>query len=74
MGFVQGTARDSIFDPLPDERTGAMGVTARLLLDTHALLWTLLEPERIPKATPDQIRDPGTELFGSQRMAPYSAC
>jgi PIN domain nuclease of toxin-antitoxin system len=46
-----------------------MGVTARLLLDTHALLWTLLAPQRIPKATLDQIRDPGTELLASAASA-----
>lgn len=37
----------------------------RLLLDTHALLWTLLEPERIPPAVLAQIRDSRTELLVS---------
>jgi PIN domain nuclease of toxin-antitoxin system len=40
-----------------------------LLLDTHALLWTLLEPQRIPDATLNQIRDPGTELLVSAASA-----
>lgn len=41
----------------------------RLLLDTHTLLWVLLEPQRIPEATLDQIRDPGTELLVSAASA-----
>lgn len=40
-----------------------------LLLDTHALLWTLLEPQRIPDATLDQIRDPGTDVVVSAASA-----
>jgi len=44
-------------------------VTARLLLDTHALLWTLLEPDRIPDAVLSQIRDPTTELLVSAASA-----
>lgn len=44
-------------------------MTARLLLDTHALLWTLLEPDRIPEPTLDRIRDLGTELFVSAASA-----
>lgn len=46
-----------------------MGVSSRLLLDTHALLWTLLEPDRIPAPTLDLIRDPGTELLISAASA-----
>jgi len=30
----------------------------RLLLDTHALLWALAAPARLPKAVADAIRDP----------------
>lgn len=41
----------------------------RLLLDTHALLWTLSEPERIPEATLDAIRDPANELLVSAASA-----
>lgn len=41
----------------------------RLLLDTHALLWTLSEPERIPSATLDAIRDPANELLVSAASA-----
>lgn len=44
-------------------------MTARLLLDTHALLWVLLEPHRLPEATLEQIRDPGTELLVSAASA-----
>jgi PIN domain nuclease of toxin-antitoxin system len=42
---------------------------SELLLDTHVVLWTLLEPERIPKPTLDRIRDPGTELVVSAASA-----
>ena len=41
----------------------------RLILDTHALLWTLLEPDRIPDRTLGQIRDPVTELLVSAASA-----
>lgn len=44
-------------------------MTDRLLLDTHALLWTLLEPDRIPGALLDRIRDRGTELLVSAASA-----
>jgi PIN domain nuclease of toxin-antitoxin system len=44
-------------------------MTPGLLLDTHALLWTLLEPGRIPDATLDRIRDTGTELVVSAASA-----
>lgn len=46
-----------------------MGVSTPLLLDTHALLWTLLEPSRIPSATLGRIRDAGTELLVSAASA-----
>jgi PIN domain nuclease of toxin-antitoxin system len=42
---------------------------SQLLLDTHALLWTLLEPDRIPNGTLDDIRDPRTELLVSAASA-----
>lgn len=41
----------------------------RLLLDTHALLWTLLEPQRIPAATLDRLRDASTDLLVSAASA-----
>jgi len=44
-------------------------VTTRLLLDTHALLWTLLEPDRIPAATLTRIRDVGAQLLVSPASA-----
>ncbi len=44
-------------------------MTSRLLLDTHALLWVLLEPDRIPSPTLEQIRDAGTELVVSPASA-----
>lgn len=46
-----------------------MELTTRLLLDTHALLWVLLEPARIPTATLDRIRDADTELVVSAASA-----
>jgi PIN domain nuclease of toxin-antitoxin system len=42
---------------------------SRLLLDTHALLWVLLAPERIPPATLAQVRDSRTELVVSAASA-----
>lgn len=42
---------------------------SRLLLDTHALLWTLLEPDRIRGETLDHIRDARTELLVSAASA-----
>jgi PIN domain nuclease of toxin-antitoxin system len=41
----------------------------RVLLDTHALLWALLEPERIPPATLEAVRDPDTALLVSAASA-----
>lgn len=46
-----------------------MELTFRLLLDTHALLWTLLDPDRIPAATLERIRDADTELYASAASA-----
>lgn len=40
-----------------------------LLLDTHALLWTLLEPDRIPAPTLARVRDPATDLMVSTASA-----
>lgn len=37
----------------------------RLLLDTHVLLWALIEPERLAPAIADRLRDPGNELLVS---------
>lgn len=44
-------------------------MSGSLLLDTHALLWTLLEPDRIPAATLQQIRDAQTTLHVSTASA-----
>lgn len=44
-------------------------MSARLLLDTQALLWTLLDPEPIPPATLVRIRDDGTDLLVSAASA-----
>lgn len=44
-------------------------MSAPLLLDTHALLWTLLDPDRIPPATLARIRDVGTALLVSPASA-----
>ena len=44
-------------------------MTSTLVLDTHALLWTLLDPDRIPAETLDRIRDPATALVVSAASA-----
>lgn len=44
-------------------------MTRRLLLDTHALLWALLDPERIPATTLGLIRDAETDLVVSAASA-----
>lgn len=41
----------------------------QLLLDTHALLWVLLDPDRIPNTTLGVVRDPGTVLLVSAASA-----
>ena len=41
----------------------------RLLLDTHALLWALLEPARLSADAAALIRDPGNELLVSSASA-----
>ena len=46
-----------------------MGVTGRLLLDTHALLWTMLDPGQVPTGTLSRIRDARTELYVSAASA-----
>ena len=45
-----------------------MGVTS-LLLDTHALLWVLLDPERIPAETLATVRAPETTVYVSAASA-----
>ena len=37
----------------------------RLLLDTHALLWSLSAPDRLSDAAREAIRDPGTTVVVS---------
>lgn len=46
-----------------------MGMSGPLLLDTHALLWMLRKPDRIPEATLALIRDPATDLIVSAASA-----
>ncbi|MEB3321460.1 MAG: type II toxin-antitoxin system VapC family toxin, partial [Synechococcaceae cyanobacterium] len=41
----------------------------RLLLDTHVLLWAVLEPHKLPKGMRERIEDPGTELLVSAASA-----
>ena len=41
----------------------------KVLLDTHVLLWALLEPERLSAAAASTIRDPGTEVVVSAACA-----
>ena len=40
-----------------------------LLLDTHALLWVLLDPERIPAETLATVRAPETTVYVSAASA-----
>jgi PIN domain nuclease of toxin-antitoxin system len=37
----------------------------RLLLDTHIILWSTAEPERLPRGIIDNLADPATELWFS---------
>ncbi len=37
----------------------------RFLLDTHLLLWALIDPERLSTATRDAIEDPGNDVLFS---------
>lgn len=37
----------------------------RLLLDTHILLWALLEPARLSKRVATALQDPANELWVS---------
>ena len=41
----------------------------RLLLDTHALLWALATPAKLPAATAAAIRDPANAVFVSAASA-----
>lgn len=45
------------------------GAEVRLLLDTHAVLWALLDPGRIPASTRSHIVDSSTELLVSAASA-----
>ncbi len=40
-------------------------MTARLLLDTHALIWALSSPRRLPARVAKSIRDPETDVYVS---------
>src|SRR5262249_44817102 len=40
-------------------------VTTRLLLDTHALLWALGDPRRLPALVVDSLRDPDNDVYVS---------
>lgn len=44
-------------------------MTGPLLLDTHVLLWMLMEPQRIPGPLLERLRDPGTDLIVSAASA-----
>jgi PIN domain nuclease of toxin-antitoxin system len=41
----------------------------RLLLDTHALLWALSAPTRLPSGTASAIRDPSNAVYVSAASA-----
>ena len=40
-------------------------MTARLLLDTHALIWVLSNPRRLPARVANSIRDAETDVYVS---------
>ena len=40
-------------------------MTARLLLDTHALIWALSNPRRLPADVAESIRDAETDVYVS---------
>ena len=40
-------------------------MSARLLLDTHALIWALSNPRRLPARVAKSIRDPETDVYVS---------
>jgi PIN domain nuclease of toxin-antitoxin system len=44
-------------------------LSARILIDTHVVLWMLLDPANIPDKTLELVRDPGTELLISAASA-----
>jgi PIN domain nuclease of toxin-antitoxin system len=44
-------------------------LSARILIDTHVMLWMLLDPANIPDETLELVRDPGTELLISAASA-----
>lgn len=44
-------------------------MSARILIDTHVVLWMLLDPANIPDETLELVRDPGTELLISAASA-----
>jgi PIN domain nuclease of toxin-antitoxin system len=41
----------------------------KLLLDTHVLLWAVLEPHKLPAGLRQRIEDPATELLVSAASA-----
>lgn len=41
----------------------------RVLLDTHTLLWALVEPKRLSRKVSALLRDPETEVFVSSATA-----
>lgn len=44
-------------------------MTGGLLVDTHVLLWLLLEPDRLSEAMLDRLRDQATDLVVSAATA-----
>lgn len=44
-------------------------MSVRLLLDTHALLWVLTEPTRMPDQLVERLSDPANELLVSAASA-----
>lgn len=44
-------------------------MSARILIDTHVVLWMLLDPANIPDKTLELVRHPGTELLISAASA-----
>lgn len=44
-------------------------MTGTVLIDTHVVLWALLDPDRIPADTLDLVTDPSTDLLVSAASA-----
>ncbi len=50
-------------------RSSVAGNKVRVLLDTHALLWALVSPQKLTKRVRSVLEDPQTEIFVSSASA-----